>query len=119
MTDQWTFPTLIKWIEASLATIHAILDERANAVAVAFANFEKRMDTTNEWRAALDDQTKTLASTKEVADLKLRIEKLETLVASTGGMAVGAQKNTTMIFAVIAAIGTLIGIIGIASRFLN
>lgn len=119
MTGEWTFSTLMQWIEAKLDTVHAILDERAKAITVAFASFEKRMDSTNEWRAALDDQTKTLASRMEVADLKQRIEKLETALASTGGMAAGAQKNTTMIFAIIAAIGTLIGIIGIATRFLN
>jgi SMC interacting uncharacterized protein involved in chromosome segregation len=60
------------------------LDAADKAAIKADNAFEKRMDTTNEWRGALDDAMKRLATISQFDTLKERVEgnekKIEALV---------------------------------------
>lgn len=47
------------------------------AIKVLALSFEKRMDTTNEWRGALEDQAKGKATITQFDTLKERVESLE------------------------------------------
>ena len=111
MDEQWTFATLKALIEARFAHVFAVLDERAKAIEVAFANFKIRMDGTNEWRGAFDDLTKTMASQSQLGALKERVEKLEDAQLTTGGKALGYGHLSAVLLAAIGASGTLFAIL--------
>jgi hypothetical protein len=97
MAKRWTFPTLIVWIKAELNAIRGVLEERAKAITVAFDNFEKRMDGTNEWRAAFNDLTKTMASQEALDALAAQVRELKDKDTKSGGKAAGFSQLATII----------------------
>lgn len=117
MPEEWTFATLILWIEAKLATVHAVLDERAKAITVAFTNVEERLRNTNEWRASFDDLTKTMASKEALSALDSRVDKLEAALLKQGGKAEGAGMLGARLLAALGACGTVFGIIAVILVF--
>jgi len=119
MREQWTFSTFMIWVQSQIEGVYRVLEERAKAILVAIEALNKRFDGTNEWRGALDDQSKLMASKEELRALRERVEKVEAWILTDRGATAGASKSNTLVFGIIAAIGTLIGIVGIASRFLN
>lgn len=81
------------------------LDSADKATAIADANFEKRMDTTNEWRAALEDQSKRLATMEMVEMLKTRIEAIEKKLEAMLNKVIGFGLLITVIVNVVAIFG--------------
>lgn len=82
------------------------LDAADKASAKADSNFEKRMDTTNEWRGALEDQAKDKASVQQVDALKEQVSKLEAAYNRVIGMGI--------------AFGAASGLVaGVASRWIG
>jgi hypothetical protein len=112
MIEGWTFATLIAWITAKFDVITATLEERAKAITVAFASFEKRMDTTNEWRGALDDQAKTMASKQELSALDDRVEKVEAALLTHGGVVRGQD----IVWKLIAAASAIAAVVAVMMR---
>jgi len=64
-------------IEAVEDSAKLALDAADKATDKADATFEKRMDTTNEWRGALDDVMKRLATIQQFETLKERVDTVE------------------------------------------
>lgn len=63
------------WVAFAFWTMNRATDK-------AHAAYEKRMDGANEWRGALDDHTRRLATIQQYEALKENLEKVEKLVAS-------------------------------------
>lgn len=82
------------------------LDAADKAAIKADAAFEKRMDTTNEWRGALEDQTTRMATIQMFDALKERVEanekKLDALLNKVIGF--GALTIVISIIAIGAAV---------------
>lgn len=92
-------------IEGVAAAAKLALESADKATAIADANFEKRMDTTNEWRAALEDQSKRLATTETVETLKARVEAIEKKLDAMLNKVIGFGLLITVIVSVVAIIG--------------
>ena len=69
--------SLRREIEGVADAAKLALQSADKATTIADANFEKRMDTTNEWRGALEDQAKGKASVQQLDALKEQVGKLE------------------------------------------
>lgn len=113
MVNDWTFGTLIEWIKGEFKRIEAILSERAEAVKVAFNGFEERLKTTNEWRRAFDDLTKTMASQEALGAIEKRVKRLEDAGIKGEAKTEGISQTTAAIVMIIGLIGTVSGIIAV------
>lgn len=85
------------------------LEAADKAATKADAAFEKRMDTTNEWRGALDDAMKRLATIQQFETLKERTEgserKLDGLINKMMGFGL-----------VLSAVASIAAIVAVAWR---
>lgn len=59
MGEEWTVATLKEHVDTQIEALQRAVDK-------ADAAYEKRMDTTNEWRAALTDQQATFVTKEQV-----------------------------------------------------
>ncbi|MCR4297248.1 MAG: hypothetical protein NUV75_00635 [Gallionella sp.] len=59
MADDWNLGTLKEHFDTRFEALQQAVDK-------ADAAYEKRMDTTNEWRQALDDQQATFVTKEQV-----------------------------------------------------
>jgi hypothetical protein len=98
--------------ELLASQIHAVedsaklaLDAADKAAIKADAAFEKRMDTTNEWRGALDDTMKGRASVQQFETLKERIENAEKKLDAMLNKVIGFGLLMTLIVSAIAIMG--------------
>jgi hypothetical protein len=98
-------------VAAIVGTFGALIFGIFKATGVLAAEFKTRMDTTNEWRGALDDQSKNKVTTQEFSQLKEMIEEVKAEVAAARNLRTGAAGNWKMIGAVIAAVAAINGII--------
>ena len=145
MTEEWTFNTHHLWAESRFTALEKyfadLLAERKSgdkekdelrqkAIEAALASINLRLESMNEFRLALTKQQETLATKEGMEFQRKAFDQQMTLVnqqistinqalATITGNKTGGEKNTVLVFGIIAAIATLIGIIGIASRFLN
>lgn len=84
------------------------LDAADKAAVKADAAFEKRMDTTNEWRGALDDQTKRMATIQMFDALKERVEGTEKKLDAMLNKVIGFGLLITVIVGMVAIGGGLL-----------
>lgn len=112
--------------DAKFVTFRTLIDSQAEKVALALAAAdkavtkaeaatEKRFEGVNEFRAALNDQTRLQVTTDKfdsvVDGLNSRIRALETRIEKAEGQGLGARENRSGIYAAIAAAVGLIAII--------
>lgn len=100
-------------LEALKEHIAALRTADQEAVKVLADNFEQRMATTNEWRESLSDLIKTRATAQQVDSLEERIERVELVIASTGGAKAGVTQSVALLFATVAAVGGVVGLIAL------
>lgn len=104
MSDIWTIPALKEHFEK-------LREADQEAVKVLANTFETRMNTTNEWRGALEDQSKDKATVQQVAQLKEQLDEVRTAVAAMGNRSGGMSQLAIMAGIVIAAVAGVNGII--------
>lgn len=96
---------------AIVGTVGAMIFGVLQATKVLAETFEKRMDTTNEWRGALEDQAKGKATVEELQHIKAQLEEVRTEQAAERNRRGGSAGNWKQIGAVIAAIAAINGMI--------
>lgn len=115
--SSWTLETLKEHLDGRIDAIDRYFRELRNtdqqAIKTAQIAFEKRMDTTNEWRGALDDQTKRLATIQQVDALKDQFDKLEGRVNLGANKAAGIMQMAAIIGGVITIAGVIIAIFAV------
>jgi hypothetical protein len=119
--------------DAKFVTFRTLIDSQAEKVALALAAAdkavskaevatEKRFEGVNEFRAALNDQTRLQVTTDKfdsvIDGLNGRIRSLETRIEKAEGQGLGARENKTGIYAAIAAaVGLLAIVVFVANMF--
>jgi acyl-CoA reductase-like NAD-dependent aldehyde dehydrogenase len=96
-------------IEAVEDSAKLALDAADKAAVTADKAFEKRMDTTNEWRGALEDQTKRLATIQMFDTLKERVEATDKKVDAILNKVIGFGLLITLISGIV---GMFIAVFG-------
>lgn len=96
---------------AIIGTLGAMIFGIFRATGVLAQTFEKRMDTTNEWRGALEDQAKGKATIQQVEQIEKTLDELRRDVAADKNSRSGSSGNWKTIAAVIAAIVAINGMI--------
>lgn len=107
MTESgWTLATLKQHLEKQIEAVEGAaklaLEAADKAADKADAAFEKRMDSTNEWRGALDDQAKRAATIQMFDTLKERVEAVERKVDAMLNKVVGFGALIAVVVSVIA-----------------
>lgn len=98
--SQWTFKTLIAHFEAL-----RVDDQRA--VAETKSQLEKRLEGMNEFRDALSDQAKLLASRVELDALEKRVQELTDRLNKNEGRAVGLRDGWGWLVGAVSVVGAL------------
>ena len=96
---------------AIIGTFGALIIGIMRATAVLAQTFEKRMDTTNEWRGALEDQAKDKATVQQFNQLKEQLDEVRQEQAAERNTRGGAAGNWKQIGAIIFAVAAINGII--------
>jgi small-conductance mechanosensitive channel len=95
--------------EASTEAAKLALSSADKASSKADTNFEKRMDQTNEWRGALDDVMKRLATIQQFDALKERVEANEKKLDAMLNKVIGFGVLITFIVGIIAIVFAVTG----------
>lgn len=136
----WTLDSLHHHTQAQIGSLHVLLDERhaaqtiqtatqiraveqtmaaslgaaAAAVLKAEAATEKRFESVNEFRRTISDLASRNVTREEQAQVQARnderIQSLTDRLNRTEGKSSGSQASLLLIFAIIAAVGTLVTI---------
>ncbi|HYI39981.1 MAG TPA: hypothetical protein VE053_06655 [Allosphingosinicella sp.] len=96
---------------AIVGTLGAMIFGIFRATGVLAETFEKRMQTTNEWRGALEDQAKGKATVQQVEQIERTLDEVRRDVAAEKNKTTGSTGNWKTIGAIVAAIAAINGII--------
>jgi chemotaxis regulatin CheY-phosphate phosphatase CheZ len=112
MDKGWTLGTLKEHLEKQIEAVEdaakLALDAADKAATKADAAFEKRMDATNEWRGALDDQTKRMATIQMFDTLKERVESTDRKLDAMLNKVLGFGILVTFVVGLVAIFGGLL-----------
>lgn len=120
--------------DAKFVTFRTLIDSQAEKVALALAAAdkavskaevatEKRFEGVNEFRAALNDQSRLQVTTDKfdsvIDGLNSRIRSLEARIEKGEGQGQGAKDNKSGLYAAIGAVGVLVAIIVVVVNVLS
>jgi hypothetical protein len=118
------YVSLKEFLVDKIDELKEYLDVKINASEkakdTAYASMEKRLEGMNEFRDTLKDQAAKFVTRDELASqlerINILVKSLELSKATLEGKANQSSVNVAMIFSIL---GTLIGLISLASRFIQ